>query len=337
MMVNIACKYLREQTSCVMFKFIILFIYAHIRAYLLSVTEYILEIAMRYACSFFALFAALMLDSLHAEVRETFTDKNGITFVFIPGGSFQMGDEEGDLWDGCHPVHTVTVSPFVMSIHEITNEQYARFLNEIHKELAIMATDEAVWGATGPWTGHEYIYLAGQYRTYFEDDCKIEYRNYTFSVKDGYEDWPVTWVSWYGAKAFAKYYGFDLPTEAEWEFASRCGARQLKYGTDDGTINSSRANYKRSAGHTTAVGSYPPTPYGLFDISGNVWEWCSDWYSDYTIASVNDPTGPPRGLKRVFRGGSYLYGSLRLRSAARDRGSPWITGPDLGFRVVLRP
>ncbi len=110
-------------------------------------------------------------------------------------------------------------------------------------------------------------------------------------MKSGYENWLVAWVAWYGSKSFADYYGLDLPTEAEWEYASR-GGKQYMYGTADGTISTSTVNYwDTGIKHPVAVGSYPKNPFGLYDMSGYLWEWCSDWYGSYTSGSANNPTG----------------------------------------------
>ena len=267
-----------------------------------------------------------------------------LNFVTIPGGTFQMGDETDDLLTGCRPVHTVTVSSFEMSKYEITNEQYARYLNDAIAANAITATSEIVTGATGEWNGQEYIYLAGYYYGEFPDgsshldtDCKITFSEGSFSVKPGYELWPVTWVTWYGAKAFTDHYGIDLPREAEWEYACRWGNHQYHYGTDDGTLDTSKANYWDSGiYHPMYVGSYPSNPFGLHDMSGNVWEWCADWYGAYSSESVTDPTGAYSGSCRVIRGGDWSYHGYFCRSSTRNCYGPGYKDFRRGFRVVRR-
>jgi formylglycine-generating enzyme required for sulfatase activity len=145
-------------------------------------------------------------------------------------------------------------------------------------------------------------------------------------------------VTWYGAKSFALFYGLDLPTEAEWEYASRSG-RQYKYGTDDGTISGEKANYRGTAylGRPVEVGSYPPNPFGLFDLSGNVWEWCHDFYTVYPEGNVTNPTGAEEGTQRVKRGGCWIQNEFSCRSAYRGSHIPNGRDLDLGFRVVRRP
>ena len=257
---------------------------------------------------------------------------NGITFVSIPGGTFQMGDEVGDLSDGCRPVHKVTVSSFEMGVYEVTNAQYAAYLNEALKTVDVTAMSESVKGATGVYKGQEYLYLAGYYSPYPGNDCKIQYSNGTFSVKSGYENWPVAWVTWYGAKSFALYYRLDLPTEAEWEYSCR-GGKKYKYGT----ISTSTVNYwDTGIKHPVDVGSYLSNPFGLYDMSGNVWEWCHDWYGSYSSGSMTNPSGAQTGATRVIRGGSWYNYDDDCRSANRATYSSDGGDDGVGFRVVRR-
>lgn len=250
-----------------------------------------------------------------------------------------MGDEDGD-WSWAMPVHTVTVSGFDMSTTEITNEQYAKYLNKALASGEINEpSDGVVTGKTGDYNGQEYIDLFGLDESVWdfpENECWIRYTGNTFVVESGYEKWPVVWVTWYGAKAFAEYYGLELPREAEWEYAAR-GGKHYKYGTDDGTISTSKANYWNTGiKHPVDVGSYPSNPFGLKDMSGNVWEWCNDCYDDYSSDSVTDPMGPQTGATRVFRGGSWINAFNDHRSARRVNYWPGSRYPYIGFRVVRR-
>jgi formylglycine-generating enzyme required for sulfatase activity len=261
------------------------------------------------------------------------TTTKGITFAAIPGGTFEMGDEVGDLWDGCRPVHKVTLSGFAMGIYEVTNAQYAAYLNAALASGDIEMKNGDVFGKKGIGSGQRYLDIGYDYDP--ENKCWITYFNDKFTVTPGKEKWPVIAVSWYGSKSFALYYGFDLPTEAEWEYAAR-GGKQFKYGTADGTISSSTANYDSTVGHPTPVGSYPVNPFGLYDMSGNVWEWCNDWYGPYPSGSVTNPTGAQSGEVRIIREGTWDNKAYKLRAAYRGR----FESPDgdygLGFRVVRR-
>lgn len=262
----------------------------------------------------------------------------GINFVSIPGGTFQMGDEKGDLEDFCRPVHQVTVSSFQMSETEITNSQYCAYLKAALASGDILATNSTVTGKKGTWSGQEYIFLAVEYLSYTGARCWITFSNNTFSVVPGHENWPVVWVTWYGSKAFAEYYGWDLSREAEWEYACR-GGKQYLYGTDDGTISSSKANYYQNGpNHPVNVKSYPKNPFGLYDMSGNVWEWCADLNGGYSSSPATNPMGAQTGMFRVLRGGGWGGGDINsCRSAFRSN----YALPDgrvglIGFRVVRR-
>ena len=258
-----------------------------------------------------------------------------IEFVSIPGGTFEMGDEVGDLWDGCRPVHSVTVSDYEMGIHEVTNAEFVAYLDAAIASGDIEIKNGDVYGTTGEYAGEQYLNIGYTYTVPY-NDCWITYENGAFMVAKGKEDWPVIAVSWYGAKSFALYFGYDLPTEAEWEYAAR-GGRQLMYGTDDGTIDMSRLNFNMNVGHPTAVCSYPANPFGLFDMSGSVWEWCNDWYGDYPGEHVTDPQGAPSGDVRIIRQGTWDNKAFKCRSAYRGRFKPMDADYGLGFRVVRRP
>ena len=260
----------------------------------------------------------------------------GITFVSIPGGTFQMGDEKGDLWKDCRPVHTVTVSSFEMSETEITNAQYCEYLNAALKTGDITADSSSVYIAKGSHFWEKYLLLSTSFDSNIR--CWITFSNNVFSVVSGHENWPVVYVTWIGAKAFADYYGCDLPREAEWEYACR-GGKQYLYGTDDGTISKDKANYNWGSdyiAHPVDVKSYPKNPFGLYDMSGNLWELCSDFYGSYSSLPATDPTGPESSETHIVRGGNWSYYESICRSANRSRNIPEFANVTIGFRVVRR-
>ncbi|MCE5272502.1 formylglycine-generating enzyme family protein [bacterium] len=267
----------------------------------------------------------------------TTTVYHGITLVSLPGGSFQMGDTTGNSDE--LPIHAVTLSPFEMSAYEITNAQYAAFLNEALAAGEINVVSGYVKGVTGDYAGCDYIHLAGyDYSGGPEDSCWVRYTGTAFIVRAGKEHWPVVYVNWSGAKAFAGFYGLDLPTEAQWEYASRAG-KQYEWGTDDGTFSVGKGNVT-PYWHPVDIGGYAPNPFKLYDLVGNVSEWCRDLYASeyYSVSPRNDPAGPATNKTtegRVIRGSSFGSNDFFSRSASRIGylGSEYF-GSSVGFRVV---
>ena len=163
---------------------------------------------------------------------------------------------------------------------------------------------------------------------------------------------PVETVSWYDCRDFIeriqedapKGLKFSLPTEAQWEYACRAGTTTpFSFGS---TLNGDKANCRGNYPYgtnkkgqylekTSPVGSYPPNAWGLYDMHGNVWEWCSDWYGDYPNEAATDPTGTKNGSDRVLRGGGWNYTSRNCRSASRNRYTPGYRYFNLGFRLEL--
>jgi formylglycine-generating enzyme required for sulfatase activity len=279
------------------------------------------------------------IKNLSANLTQNFDAKSytymlGITFVSIPGGTFQMGDFENKGDPDEKPVHTVKVSSFQMSEGEITNSQYCTYLNTALASEYILVTSSIVTGKKGSYSGMNYIYLSDI------DDINnrswIKYSNNVFSVVSSHENWPVVYVTWYGSKAFAEYYGWDLAREAEWEYACR-GGKQYEYGTDDGIINKNKANYwNNGQNHPVNIKSYPKNPFGLYDMSGNVFEWCSDWYGSYSSSPAVNPIGEQSGSDRAVRGGGWTSFDFYCRSADRSKDYPYFRNYTLGFRVVRR-
>jgi len=246
--------------------------------------------------------------------------RDGARMVLIPAGEFQMGSNDSDDDGDESPVYTVYLDAFYMDMYEVTNEQYARFLNQ--------------YGSISDDSGRRLIRVG-------DGDCFIEKVGNTYRPKWGCGDRPVAYVSWYGAAEYAHFYGKRLPTAAEWEKAARGGLVGKKYPWGD-SISHYDANYGGPGGKgmwkgTSPVGSFPPNGYGLYDMAGNVGEWCADWYGRgyYTSSPKANPVGPGSGNYRVLHGGSWLCNTNGLRAANRGMGFPTSTySCHWGFRCV---
>gem|GEM_PF-930337 len=275
-------------------------------------------------------------------VMYSFPEPVEVELVLIPGGEFEMGDHHDGMGDA--PVHAVYVDSFYMSRHEITNQQYCDFLNSALSEGLIEVRSNIVYaapGGTDPYCNTQEA----------DPDSRISFSSSTFTVVTGKENHPMVEVSWYGAAAYCNYYDYRLPTEAEWEYAARGGEYNPYYRHPWGdNVDGSKANYVSSGdpfdNGTTPVGYYDGSQipsgtdmangYGLYDMAGNVWEWCNDWYSStyYSSSPPNNPTGPTSGTYRVVRGGCWLYVAVNCRLALRGLGTAGRPYQECGFRVA---
>ncbi len=292
----------------------------------------------------------------------------------IPGGTFQMGNsmasDEGEPDE--LPVHTVTVGSFAMGKTEITNQQYCTFLNSILQQGLITVISGVVYQAGIPYCdttssddrsmifyNMDFIVRAKGGRDMTQDPIVLVtwYGAAAFcnwrSRQEGRE--PCydlsTWACDFSKK------GYRLPTEAEWEYAARGGSAGKRFPWGD-TITHNQANYQSDAAfsydtsltrgyhpdwdglffpNTSPVGSFAPNDFGLYDMTGNVHEWCQDWYSAayYESSPKPNPTGPTTGTSRVFRGGCWDSRAADCRAASRDGYLPSRGGTDRGFRIVL--
>ena len=239
---------------------------------------------------------------------------DGVKMVLIPAGEFEMGGSAGDADE--KPVHTVNVNAFYIDIYEVTNAKYKEFVDA---------------------TGHE---------------SSVYWKYPNFNEPDQ----PVVGITWDDANAYAKWAGKRLPTEAEWEKAARGGLVGKKYAWGDSPMPPEGAGnfadetakkvfkkwdiisgYDDGFSHTAPVGSLNPNGYGVYDMMGNVWEWCADWYDNYYSKSPkSNPKGPDSGTCKVIRGGSWNSGFINyLRVAYRNYYTPTYVNYSLvGFRCV---
>ena len=240
--------------------------------------------------------------------------------VLIPAGEFEMGSHTGK--NNERPVHTVYVDAFYMDVYEVTNAQYKAFVDanpEWQKKNIAEGFHDGTYLRL--WNGNAY--------------------------PDGKADHPVIYVSWYAAMAYAQWAGKRLPTEAEWEKAARGGLIGKAYPWGD-TIDATRANHARHFGTPIAVGQYPPNGYGLYDMAGNISEWCLDEYDADFYAQSARENPFSNGMReevinnfkvinkknRVLRGGCWSDNGLFLQVSYRDWGPQNYTSVFRGFRCV---
>ncbi|MFD1711178.1 formylglycine-generating enzyme family protein [Ottowia flava] len=306
-----------------------------------------------------------------APSQRTATDRVGIAFAHIPAGEFLMGSDEspsalskafphadakrlGEFKDEA-PVHSVRITrDFWMGTHEVTVGQFREFLRQSGY------VPESVRDGTGGYGFNpDYNPPNTERADLFEGrDPRYSWENPGFAQTDQH---PVVNVSWNDAVAMARWLSqqegvtYRLPTEAEWEYAARAGTRTRFQGGDDpaevlrtaNTFDSETAlrwpRWREQAGSgsdgfafTAPVGSFQPNAWGLYDMIGNVWEWCSDWYGDdyYAQSPASDPTGPDDGDVKVRRGGSWHSWPLYARTAFRNWNSTSTRYVLVGFRLV---
>ncbi len=245
-----------------------------------------------------------------------------VEFVKIPGGKFQMGDRWGTGDSDEVPVHQVKIKGFYLSKYEITVAQFREFVQATGYRTD---ADTTGWGLA--WTGDKGGVVKG-----------ANWQNPGFSQGD---DHPVVMVSWNDAKAFCKYTGTRLPTEAEWEYAARNGARGSRFPSGD-SLGIADANFRILQGadlypFTCAKGQHRPNEFGLMDMAGNAAEWCADWYDPvfYEEGGQSNPIGPSLGQYRVIRGGSFIDNRDFCRAVERNAGLADDRVYTIGFRVAL--
>lgn len=233
--------------------------------------------------------------------------------VFVEGGAFLMGDKSTD-----YPSHLVELEGFFMDKHPVTNTKFAAFLNEY-------GTEKIKEGA-----------FAGQ-AICFAHKWGIEKRHHSWQPVVGFEQHPMVWVTWYGAYEYARFHRLRLPTEAEWEYAAQAGNKRSDYLYPGTNKLEKVAWYIKNAGEKThPVAQKKANELGLYDMSGNVAEWCADWHEEdyYQKSSKRNPTGPERGSFKVIRGGSWTSEKEECQIVARKCLPPGFRFNNVGFRCV---
>lgn len=230
--------------------------------------------------------------------------------VIIPGGEYLRGSNIGARDE--KPRHKIVIDSFALDIHPVTNEQFVRFLE--------------VMGSEKNADNNDTILLK---------ESRIKRLGGKLLIESGYAKHPVVGVSWYGAQAYALWIGKRVPTEAEWEVAASLGKEERVYPLGP-NIERSQANFFSS--DTTPVMSYPANESGLYDLAGNVYEWCEDWYGyNYYETSLHEPfnpKGPAQGVYRVLRGGCWKSLVEDMRCSHRHRNNPGTMNRTYGFRLA---
>ncbi len=260
-------------------------------------------------------------------------EKDGTILALVPAGEFEMGDGE----DSSNPRHAVYLDAYYIGVCAVTNRQYKKFVDETgHRP-----PDESDYSFGGGLKWHRggsgLSLQAAQSDASFGGGPKWKGSAFPPELSDH----PVVCVSWDDARAYCRWAGLELPTEAQWEKAARGPSGQAYPWGDEWDSERCRHYVNRGGGETCRVYDYAEgaSGYGAYNMSGNVWEWCLDRYgSDYYKKSPNkNPTGPASGSIRVLRGGSWNCDSRGCRAAGRGGGRPSYRIDGRGFRAVLAP
>lgn len=287
----------------------------------------------RYRTTLTAVAAALLCLAGSAASADAPTVKlnsrDQLEYVLIPSGTFWMGCTPHD--SDCDPIeeprHQVTITKgFWMGRHEVTIRAYKKFAKTMKRQMPPKPNVTP------------FAELSGKGK------IKLGSRNISNAFESGpgkKEDRPVVAATFAEAEAYCKFADGRLPTEAEWEYAARGGKDGVRYPWGD-EISHHDANYGNAAGrdqwrYTGPVKSFDPNSLGLFDMAGNVWEWCSDWVDGnyYLNTPGEDPQGSDKGAGKAIRGGSWGFGPRYLRVSTRAMADPASRGDGVGFRCVM--
>ncbi len=260
--------------------------------------------------------------------------------VLVEGGQYWMGatqEQEPFANDIEKPMHLVTISNFKVSKYEVTTTQFVVFLNS-------RKISKGGSGMTRSGKSHAYFFAMSK-NIYFDSDSSC------WRVVSGYEDCPMTNVTWYGADEFCRWAGGQLPTEAQWEYAARGGKYSGGFVYSGDAVLDIVAWYASTTNnqdgieyYAQPVGGKKPNELGLYDMCGNVWEWCNDWYALYSSKAQADPIGLAdkdaeiaTSPEKVRRGGGWAdVNAKSLRVSNRSKNTPVSYSGSVGFRIASK-
>ena len=264
-------------------------------------------------------------------LQPVFKASDGVKMRLIPAGSFVMGSLDPDIAEATKP-HKVYLDAYYMDEHQVTNAQYVMFLNDSADEEGkvkdrkywVVIRDDLQDKEREKWWPTEISHEKGRYIAY-----------------EGFERYPVISVSWLGADKYCNWAGKRLPTEAEWEKGARGGIKMALFPWGNamptqGVVFNRNWNNNEDPPPLSPVTYGSPNGYGLYNIVGMVWEWCSDWFAPdyYEKSPAKNPLGPESGEYKVLRGGSWFNASNVLRVGIRNFIAPEALDESTGFRCV---
>ncbi len=276
--------------------------------------KYLLMNKSIYTILLFVLISSSSGNKSYGQIDEKQFDSR---LVFIKGGHIKMGNRNGEIDE--QPSKKIKIKSFYIGKYEVSNYEFIDFLNANGNQFE----GNTIWtNLNGQWDNLK---------------CHIYLKDSIFKVENGFEKYPVNFVSWFAANAYCKWKGGRLPTEAEWEYAAKVGSLNKKnWNKTDSTIDDYAWHKLNSGNKWHQSGEKKPNGAGLYDILGNLWEWCNDYYREdyYKTRPNKNPSGPKSGDYRVIRGGSWTNGPEMLSTSNRNALNPNSNKINLGFRIV---
>ena len=270
------------------------------------------------------IFISTLVLLILSSCSRTTSDSNESDMVFVPAGTFIMGNSSKAAFGNRTPAHEIFLDAYYIDKYEVTFKEYEAFIQAGGYEKKKYWLDEG-WQFIQQYQIKGFLVL-GQDRVHL-----LNHELYNTPNQ------PIIGISWYEANAYCRWVDKRLPTEAEWEKAAR-GQKGFLYPWGN-EMNFENVSYRITNGRRTVpVGSFPTgaSLYGVMDMAGNVWEWCSDWYDGayYAKSPSKNPQGPKSGAHRVLRGGGWRSTRLQLQSTYRYHDAPTYRGFNVGFRCA---